>query len=565
MSVGLLLQDTLANGIRLLSNARNGWGKHAPDYVLIDLKGAFPERASPPRPAWQRLLPFGRQSLSIEELSDTLDLIAGTPRVRGIVLRIGSIEAGLARVQNLRATIGRFQGQGKRVVAHLSLLDLPAYLVATAADEIIVPETAMASAFGLSLGGYFLKDALASYGIEVEVEAIAEYKTAMDPFRRSEMSEAHREMLDAIIDSQFEDVVAAIVGARGLSPKRVRALIDETPMTAEAAREAGLVDALLYEDELPTHLAGGNGRARIETLATARGRLRLPYRWRSPGVVGVVSLEGTIMPGASRRFPLPIPLFSTLAGSDTVIQALRRAERDPRVAAVVFHIDSPGGHATASDLIWREVVRLGRKKPVVAYMGDVAGSGGYYVLAGAQHIVAQSASLTGSIGVVSGKPTAKELLGKAQIQHEYLARGRHAMLYHPALAWDDESRRKVRTMAEEVYVLFKRRVSEGRSMAEEEVEQVARGRVWTGKQALERRLVDTLGDFEVAVEKAKELAGLPVDRYVPVVPIAAPKRFTLPQPFQENGDRAAGLFGGTRELLRGGVWALMPWDLRLRW
>ena len=565
MSIAMLAQDSVANGARLLSNALRGWGRRAPDYVLIELTGGFPERAPARRPWWQRLLPFRQPALSIEELRHALDLIAQTPRVQGVVLRIGPIEAQLARVQNLRAAIRRFRQRGKRAVAYLNHPDLPAYLVASAADEVIVPGTALTSTFGLSLGGYFFKDALATYGIEVEVEAIAEYKTAMDSFRRSGMSEAHREVLGAILDSHFEDVVAAIADARQLPPERVRELIDETPMTAEEARSAGLIDALLYQDELAAYLAKGNGKVRIETLAAARQRLRLPYRWRHPRVVGVVSLEGTIVTGTSRRFPLPIPLLSSVAGSDTVSQALRRAERDPRVAAVVFHVDSPGGDALASDLIWREVARLGRRKPVVAYMGDLAGSGGYYVVAAAQQIVAQSATLTGSIGVLSGKPTTKRLLGKAKIQHEYLSRGRHAMLFHPALPWDDDGWRKIRAFAQQIYSLFKLRVGEGRSLAEEEVERLARGRVWTGKQALERGLIDAVGDFEVAVQKAKELSRMPLDRYVPVVPITAPRHFVLPQPFQEDGGPVDWLHPGLTDLFRGGVWAIMPWDLRLRW
>ncbi len=569
MSLGMLIQDSLANGGRLLRNAARGWGRRAPDYVLIELKGSVPERLPPARPLWQRLLPLGQPTLSIEELNSSLDLIAQTPRVRGVILRIGAIEAQLARVQNLRAAISRFRGQGKRVVAYLSQLNPPQYLVACAADEIVAPESAHFSVRGLSLEAYFLKDALATYGIDAQVEAIAEYKTAMDAYRRSSMSETHREMLDAILDSHFEDIVTAIADARRLPPERVRELIDEGLLSAEEARDAGLIDALLYEDELATHLADGTGTVRIEPLPVARKRLRLPYRWRHPRMVGVVSLEGAIQTGASRRSPLPIPrnpfFFPVVTGSDTLTQTLRQAERDPRVAAVVFHVESPGGDALASDLIWREVARLGRRKPVIAYMGDIAGSGGYYVLAAATHVVAQSATLTGSIGVLSGKASVQGLLGKAKIQHEYVSRGRHALLFDPALPFDDQGWEKIRALGQGIYTLFKRRVTQGRGMAEEEVERIARGRVWTGKQALERGLVDALGDFESAVQKAKELSGLPLDRSVPVAPIAAPRRFAMPQPFPEDSGALATLLGGPSELLRGGVWAIVPWDLRLRW
>lgn len=566
MSVGMLFQDALGNGLRLLRNAARGWGQRAPDFVLIELRGGFPERAAPRRPWWQRLLPVGTRDLSVKELNDALDLIAETPRVRGVILRIGAIDAQLARVQNLRAAIARFRGRGKRVVAYASQLNLPNYLVASAADEVVAPESAYLPLQGLGLDGYFLKDTLERYGIAAEFEGIAEYKTGFDMLRRSSMSEAHREMLDAILDSHFEDVVNAIAIGRGLSPERVRQLIDEAPMPAEEGRRAGLVDALLYEDELATHLARGNGRVRIETLGAARRKLRLPYRWRHPRTIGVVSLEGNILPGPSRRYPLPpLPLANPVAGADTLAQACRRAERDGRVAAVVFHVDSGGGDSGASDLIWREVARLSRKKPVVAYMGDVAGSGGYYVLAGATSVVAQSATLTGSIGVLAGKATIAGLLGKAKVHHEHLVRGRHAMLMHPALSFDEEGWQKIRALAKDAYVLFTRRVAEGRRMSVEEVDRVARGRVWTGKQALERGLVDALGDFGVAVQRAKELAGLPEDRDVPVVPIRAPHRFLVPPPFAQDGRPGSWLLAGLRDALRGGVWAIVPWDFRLRW
>ncbi|OGO52565.1 MAG: hypothetical protein A2148_08740 [Chloroflexi bacterium RBG_16_68_14] len=577
MSPGLLIQDSIANVVRLLRNALRLWGRRAPDYVLIELTGSLPERAPPARPLWQRLLPFGPPPLSIEELNSALDLIAQTPRVRGVILRISLVEAvqaaafgaALARVQNVRAAISRFRQRGKRVVVYLSQLTLPDYLAASAADEVVVPESAYVLLLGLRMQEYFLKDALAAYGIEFEYEAMAEYKTAMDRYRRSSMSETHREMLDAILDSCFEDVVAAIADGRRLSPERVRELIDQGPLTAEEARDAGLIDALLYEDELAAHLAAGKGDARIEPWPAAQRRLRLPMRRRHPRIVGVVSLEGAIRTGPSRRYPIPLPplpfFAPVVAGSDTITQALRRAERDSRVAAVVFHVDSGGGDALASDLVWREVARLGRRKPVVAYMGNLAGSGGYYVLAAATQIVAQSATLTGSIGVLSGKPTFQGLLGKAKVQHEYLSRGRHAMLFDPALPFDEEGWSRIRALTEDIYLLFKRRVAQGRGMSDDEVERIARGRVWTGKQALERGLVDALGDFEVAVQKAKELAGLPADRYVPVVPIAAPRRLTLPQPFSEDGAWADWLAPGLVDFARGGVWAVMPWDLRLRW
>lgn len=563
MSVGILLQDLVLNAVRLLRNALRLWGRRAPDYIVIDLKGSLPERAVR-RPWWQRML-LGPPPLSVEELNDTLDFIAHTPRVQGVILRIGPVEAQLARVQNVRAAIRRFRERGKRTIAYLEEPGLAHYLIAGAAETIVAPESGLLWLEGLAMGNYFVKDALQRAGVEAQVEAIAEYKTAMDPYRRSSMSEAHREMLDAILDSQFHDILSCVANDRQLTKERARQLIDKALMTAPEAKHAGLIDRLLYEDDLPHYLALDGRPARIDVLHSARKRLRLPFRWRHRRTIGVISLEGVIVPGESRRIPLPIPrnpfVAQVSAGSATLSRALRLAERNPRVASVVFHVDSPGGDALASDLIWREVVRLSRRKPVVAYMGDLAASGGYFVLAGSRHVVAQSGTLTGSIGILAAKAAAEDLLRRADVHYEYIARGRNALLMHPAQAWDDDARAGIRAILTERYSLFKRRVAEGRGMSDEQVEEIARGRVWTGKEALERGLVDELGDFQAAVQKAKELAGLPLDRYVPVVSIMPPRKSLLPLPFSEDGN----LPNELSRLLRRGIWAIMPWDVRLRW
>jgi protease-4 len=347
----------------------------------------------------------------------------------------------------------------------------------------------------------------------------------------------------------------------------VRELLDNAPLRAAEAAEAGLVDAILYEDQVARHLAPDDDRLPvIHTWPMAVPRLFHPYKWHANRVVGLIGLEGLIVPGESRRppFPLPIPLIGgEQAGSDTIARAFRRAEKDPRVAAIIFYVNSRGGSALASDLICREVQRVSRRKPVVAFMGDVAGSGGYYVATHASHIVAQPATLTGSIGVVGGKFVTRGLFEKLQANREVLQRGRAAGLFSDAQPFTAEERAKVRAMMESVYARFKARVSEGRGMPLEDVEQVARGRVWTARQALERGLVDSLGDFEAAVDKARELAGLPKERPPLVVPIAAPRRPMLPA-FVDAEDWAEVLLAGLRALSRERVLALMPWDFTLR-
>jgi len=286
--------------------------------------------------------------------------------------------------------------------------------------------------------------------------------------------------------------------------------------------------------------------------------LARPRRWRRRQVIGVVSVEGTIAPGPSRRLPTPLPLpyMSEQAGAETVIQALRQVERDRAVAAVVLHVDSPGGSALAADLIWREVLRLGKRKPVVAYLGNVAASGGYYVAAPAQQIVAQPTTLTGSIGVWQGKIVTAGLYEKLKARREVLQRGEAANLYGDTAPFSEAERQKILRTLEDSYARFKARVAQGRQIEMDQVETIARGRVWTGRQALAEGLVDELGDFEAAVEKARSLAGLDPQRYVPVVSKGPGKRFTPPLPF----DAPSAWF---RAWLHGQALALLPWQIRV--
>jgi len=559
--LAVVFEDAVANAARALINLRRQQVP-PPDYVLIELKGRLPEREATAK-AWRRWLPFRRRELSIEMFTRYLDLIGQDPDVRGVVLRLGEIDANLPRLQNVRAAIERFKRRGKRVIAYAPTLDLPRYYIATAADELIFPESGSFAVTGLASQVVFIKDTLARLGIEADIEAIGEYKTAADPVRRSEMSEAHREMLNALLDSFYVDLLEAVATGRKADLSRVQEWIDAAPLLPNEAMERGLADALCYEDQLPEHLSHGDGRVTIKPWSEAWRSLRQKPIWHRRQAVGVVSLQGTIVPGESREIPLPIPLVGSQAGAESLARALRQAEKDHRIAAVVFHVDSGGGDALASDLIWREVKRLRERKPVVAYMGDVAASGGYYVLAAADHIVAQSATLTGSIGVIGGKFLARGLYEKLQANWEIMHRGRHAVMNLPDDPYTEEERRKVLANMQEIYWLFKQRVAEGRQMAVEDVEEIARGRVWTGRQALELGLVDELGDFQTAVERAKMLAGLPIDETVPVVPIEVPKRYLPPLAFTDSTVWLEGVLDALRPFLGTRILTLMPWTLRL--
>jgi len=541
------------------------------DYVRLSLAGSFPERRTRERlPVPWSLLPWITAEMSLETLTERLERLAADPRVRGVVLTLDRLRASPATARSLRQAVLRFRQRGKRAVAYLTQVTTWRLYLASAADEVLLPGSAFFGAAGLWAEVTFLQDTLALLGIEADVEALREYKVSPDRFRRSEMSDAHREMLNAILDDQYAEIVAAVAEGRGLTKEAIRQAMDDAPLTAQEAVERGLADKVLYEDELAAYLGPTDRPATIATWREVRRRLVRPRRWRTRQVVGVVSVEGIIVPGPGRRLPtpLPIPYLSEQAGADTVIQALRQAERDKRVAAIVLHVDSPGGSALASDLIWREVLRLRQRKPVVVYMGNVAASGGYYVSAPANYIVAQATTLTGSIGIWGGKLVTAGLYEKLNIHREVLQRGRAAGLYSDAARFSETERQKIRRSLEKGYTRFKARVAEGRGMEMDRVEEIARGRVWTGRQALEQGLVDELGDFRAAEEKAKELAKLDPRRYVPVVPVGPGKRYLPPVPFKTQVTWLDALIQGQglklSPLLHERFFALLPWEIRLR-
>ncbi len=532
-----------------------------PMYVQLELSGPYPEHRT--RTPW-----WVRQPPTVDDVRRQLQIVAANRRVAGVILTAHDFQAGLASVQSLRAVFARYRARGGRVVAYLPQASTRLYYLASCADAIVMPESGILDLVGMALEVTFYGDALKRLGIVGEFEQIAEYKTAAEPFVRGTMSAPMREALNAILDSVFDEVIADVAAARRLAPETVRALVNRAPLSARQAREAGLVDALLFEDELPRYLASGGRAPMILPWRLARRRLRQPFRWRMAGrAIGVISVRGVIQVGESRpRSPVPIPLLGGEAtGHATIARAIRAVERNPLFGAIVLSVDSPGGSAIASDLIWRELDRAGRRKPVVAFLSNVAASGGYYVATAARRIVSQPATLTGSIGVIAGKFNVHGLTERLGVHREILGRGDAAAMASPFAPFSDEERRRIRAQMAEMYDRFVDRVASGRGLSREEVLAVARGRVWTGRQAQQRRLVDALGDFQAALDAAKELMGVSPSWLVPVVQIKPPPGVPVGvrgpfAPLAGAWEAPAGL--GT--LLEERVLALLPWEVGLR-
>lgn len=541
--------------------------KRPPDYVVFDVNGNLPEFESRVGFVRRRINP-GPPILSLEELRRRLERISDDGRMRGVVLRIQGLNAGWASLEELRAEISAFREKGGRVVAYLVEADTGSYYLACAADEILATPLATVGVTGIRTRADFLKDALERIGVEAEVFAVSPYKSAGERFTRRDFSPEAREQAERLQDRRYGELVRAISDGRNMTPDEVRLKIDNAPYGTREALSEGLLDGVCYEDELPDRLRLDEERAKVAEWDRVRGALRMPYRKRARRSVGMVSLSGTIVRGKSRKLPVPLPLFGQeQAGSESVVAALRMAERDRRVSSLLFHVDSRGGDSLASDLIWREVERINAKKPVVVLMGEAAASGGYYVSASASHIVARRNTVTGSIGVISLRPVASKLYEKLGVNPVAVERGAHSGLGDPSFSLSEGEAEVLWKQVRTVYDEFKDRVLRGRGLDKELLESIAGGRVWTGGEAYEHRLIDEIGGYWDALKKARELGGIEGDASDALVKISPPKS-GRPAP----GDTAEAVreaFAGARVLLGeingSRTWAVAPYTFHEDW
>jgi protease IV len=559
-----LFTDALVNLWRLLRNARARMIGRPPDYVWIDVAGPLAEFETPVGFLRRRLSP-GPGPPTLERLRLFLDRIASDGRPGGVVLRIKNLEAGWAALEELRREILAFRSRGRRVVAYLSdPVNIRTYYLACAADEVLATPLADLNVVGVRARVDFLKDALDNLGLEVEVVAVSPYKSAGERFVRDDFSRESREQAGRLLDRRFEEVVEAISEGRGLSQAEVRARIDLAPYGAPEALTEGLLDGVCYEDELAERLGQEDRRARLAEWGQARWSLPMPYRRRLRARVALVTLSGAIVRGRGRRLPFPLPFVGgEQAGSDTVVASLRMAEKNRRVSAVLFHVDSPGGDALASDLIWREVERVNAKKPVVVLMGNAAASGGYYVSAAASHVVARRGTLTGSIGVLTIRPIALGLYEKLGINPVGLERGARAGLLDPSRRPGPDERRVIEGQIGRIYTEFKDRVVRGRGMESLDLESIAGGRVWTGAEALDLGLIDETGGFREALGKARELGGIQRDAPGVLRRIDPPRggRPTPGEPAQAVVDAIGETWLALSELRSGAFLALTPYEI----
>jgi protease-4 len=428
-------------------------------------------------------------------------------RITGLLLDIRALPAGWAQVEELRDAVAAFARTGKPVVAWLAEGGEKEYAFAMAAPRIVMPPEGSLFILGVSAELSFLKGTLDKLGMSADFVHVGRYKSAPEQLTRDAASAPNREMIEAIVDDHYSRLVAGIAAGRRADAATVRGWIDAGMFDATAALAAGLVDTVLTLDDLEEAEFPDEEFVDLEDYALGR------RRGGTAGTVALIQVNGTIMPGESGSDAWS----GRRAGSDTIVERLRQAREDDAVQAVLLRVDSPGGSALASDLIWREVARVHDRKPVIVSMGDYAASGGYYVACGADSIFAEPGTLTGSIGVFAGKVAMSGLYSKLGITREFVTRGENALLFSDSAPFTDAQRASLQATLGAFYVRFLAKVAQGRRLPEAEVAALAEGRVWTGAQAQARGLVDGLGGLTRALDAAKRMIGVNADELVTLV------------------------------------------------
>jgi len=518
-------------------------------YVEIEVAGPVNEK----RALYEFLFPRFR---TMNQYLDLFDKAMEDPEVGGMILRISDPEIGWAKTQQLRRSVKEFRKSGKKVYALLTGESLVGYLLACACDEVTLLPSAPLMLTGLRMEVYFFKDLLLKLGIEADVVSIGKYKTAADSLTRQSMSDEMREMLNSILDEYYRDLVSSLVEDRKLTTDTVLQILEQGPFFPREAMNLKLVDRVGYEDELYQYIEEGLPRY----LDIVRDydhpvqavpqfnifKFLFPQQAEVPqeaprNKIALIVASGTIVPGKRGDYPFREEIIA----ADDLIEQINECRDKSNVVAIVLRIDSPGGSALASDLIWHSVMKAREKKPVVSSLSDVAASGGYYMAMAANKVIAEPGTLTGSVGVITGKPVFMGMMEKIGVNMEVLSRGANSGIFSPARPFSAPERVIMEKLSKAVYDDFVDKIARSRNMTRESVLQAAEGRVWTGRQALSFHLVDDIGGMEKAILTAKELAGIPLTRDIEI----------------EIYPRQLGLFDFIQEMFTGGAFASMTMPL----
>jgi protease-4 len=499
----------------------------------LTVKGSLPESAG-------QMGLFGELEIHLPDLLARFERAASDKDVSAIVLKIRNPEVGPAKLREVRAAIARLRKSGKKVTAELESGSTPDYLIACSCDEIVMPESGEIMIPGVRAELMFYRGLFDLLGVQADMMQVGDFKGAAEPYTRKEMSPEFRKQYEAVLEDMYQQIVETIAADRKLDPAKVRELVDTGVFSAQAAKEAGLIDVVAYSDELKprlqkvlavdqVELAENYGKKKMNTdFSGMTGMFELfnlmmgvepTQRVSSAKKIAVIYASGVIMSGDGGA-----SLFGgETMGSDTIIKAIREAESEKSVVAIVLRVDSPGGSALASDQIWRAIQKC--EKPVVASMGDMAASGGYYISMGCDKIFAESGTITGSIGVVGGKIVLKGLYDKVGLNTEVISRGKNSSILSEMSTFSDSERVVWKKMMESIYQQFVAKAAAGRKMDVAKLESLAGGRIWTGRQAKANGLIDELGTLNDAVAEAKKLAGMKPDDKVEQMSLPKPRSF----------------------------------------
>ncbi len=524
--------------------------------LVVNVSGELPDYV-PEEPLAKA---FGiNQQQSFTSLLTQLRKAKVDNRIGGVLLDINFPGIGWGKADELRDAIADLRASGKPVYAYLEIGTNREYYIATAAEKIFVAPPGDIYINGFAAEAMFYKGTLDKLGIEADVIQIGpKYKNAPDRYTRKEMSDGQREVINALLDEYFTRFTTAIAESRKKTVEDVKALVDNAPYTATQAKSQGLIDDALYREQVDEQFKTRLGYKTDDKLRTIRAGQYREIPSDSLGLnkgerVAVIYASGAINVGRSSSGPVN----GEMVGSDTIVEAVNDAANDKSIKAIVLRVDSPGGSALASDLMWYALENAKAKKPVVVSMGDVAASGGYYIACNANKIVAQPSTVTGSIGVFLGKPVVKGLYDWLGVTNEYILRGKNAGLFRETEKWTPEERAKMVDQTNSIYFdNFIPKVAKGRNKSVEEANTLGQGRVWTGTQAKANGLIDEFGGLEKAIDIAKQLANLPADKDVRRV------IFPAPRPLLESLFGGEALAQSREEQTRAAILEALPADVR---
>ena len=554
--LGLIMICVLA--VAIIVSAIRGDRPSIQDNSVLALRisGSMPDYV--PDDPFRRL--FGGQPQSLGSLMAQFRKAKVDKRITAVLLDIDMSEAGWAKSEEIRSAIEDFRSSGKPVYAYMETGLNKDHYIATACDKIFVPPPGELFTIGLAADVMFFRGSLDKLGVYPDMYQIGKYKSAGDTFTQKAMTDAHREYINSMLDDLYGRYLDGIAKARKKSVDEVKALIDDAPYNAAKAKEIGLIDGALYRDDVEKELKKRLGYKETDDLHIAGSGDYKQITQESLGLnkgdkIAVVYASGDITSGKST--------FGgegqVTIGSDSLVKVINQVRDDKSIKAIVLRIDSPGGSGLASDIIWRAIEAAKAKKPIVVSMSDVAASGGYYIACNANKIVAEPSTITGSIGVVGGKPVVKGFYDWIGVTNQYVMRGKNAGMFRESEKFSDSERAKFWEFLKSTYDDFTSKVAKGRGKDQPYIDSIGQGRVWTGNQGKERGLVDEYGGLDKAIEIAKQLAKIPADKGI--------ERVILPQPptfFEQlmNADDSGSAEASAQAKQQASILSALPEDMR---